>query len=95
MSLELVDVLGHDCCLLKFIPVINLWLWVNEHMRISNLECPLVILKGCPLVVDYSFSVTKKSAGSILSNPLNILKTSSKSTCSRLISRVVIFSARS
>lgn len=68
-SLELVDVLGHNSCLRKSIPVI----WVNKYFCISNLECSLVILNGCPLVADCSFSVTKKSAGSMLSNPIGQL----------------------
>ena len=66
-------------------------LWVNEIVQISNLECTLVILKACPLVVDCSFSMIKKSTGSVLSNPLNIKKTSSKTARSRLVSRAVIF----
>ena len=70
MSLVLFDVLGHNPCLRKSIPVI--YNRVNEHFRISNLECILVILNGRPLVVDCSLSVTKKSAGSKLSNLLNI-----------------------
>ena len=52
-----------------------------------------MIVNECPFVADRAFSVTKKSAASIFSNPLNISNTFSRPALSCLIARVVMFKA--